>query len=257
MMLRFATESLNNQIKHEEDNSNIGEIYTSQLIRTSVMSSGTIEGKAHGDTIGNLMFGILGGESAVTDPFDALLVASYNGTALYQRFTKTGTSILSEDSPDGSAWAADTNFGIAGTLDISLTGNDTFGELETVISAFTGYDAKLFGNSSAASSNIADFTATQTFTNDENAGAMLWQSGNSGASASKTHTLSPAAVGVCLPSWNFLIDRVLGTNKSLAFTGSKFNSLTISVDAEGLVNVSIDVDSAAELIDQMLWIVPH
>lgn len=250
LLLRLSSESINRTIAHTEDEAIVGEIYTTEMILTSDGASGSIDTSLHGDTAGVLLQGVLGGESAVSDPFNSVIAVSYNGVSPYARLSLVGTDLLAELSADGSIWAADTNFNTTGTIDISSAPFDTFAELSTAIATYTGWEANLFGLTTATSTNIPVFAVTNVKAAGIQQGAKLLTACVSASTLAKTHNLTPAAVGTCLPSYTFQFNRVLGTNKSVAFTGSKISSVGITLTAKELAKASISVMAQKEVVDQ-------
>lgn len=248
--LRVATESLENQITHVEDEALVGEIYTTENVKVGENVAGALDGALHGDTVGPILHGTLGGENAVSNPVIGNVIVNYSGTALYARLTKTGTTLLAETSSDGSTWAGDANFGSSTGIDLSSAAYDTLTELSSQIDGFTGWASTLMGSGSGDSSNIADFAATQLHANDVKIGALKMSDAIAASTTSKTHTLFPADSSVSLPSFSVTTNRVLGTNKSLGFVGCKFASTAISVAASDLFKVSVTVDGRAEETDK-------
>jgi hypothetical protein len=250
LQFRIISESLNRAVEHTEDPALVGEIYTTEMIKTADGANGTMEATAHGNEMGPLYHGVLGGESAVSDPSEAFIVISYNGSANYARLTMTSGSLLAEDSPDGSSWSPDTNFNTTGTIDTSTAPFDTALELATAIAGYTGYDAKIFGKSASASTNIADFAATQLKADSQKVGAFVIKYQVSASTTAKTHTLFPADADTLLPSYTVQVNRTLGTDKSVAFTGCKFSSISTSVSAKDLAKLSASLTSKGEIEDQ-------
>jgi hypothetical protein len=248
--LRAASEGIENQITHVEDEALVKEIYPTEMVKVGESAAGPIDGALHGDTAGILIHGVLGGESAVSNPIIGNVIVNYSGTALYARLTKSGTTLTAETSADGSSWVGDANFGASTGIDISSSAYDTLTELQAAIDGFTGWSATLFGSGTGASSNIADFAATQVFNNDLSVGAKVLSDAYSGSTTAKLHTLYPADSSVSLPSFSFTVNRVLGSNKSVGYVGCKFQSVAISIAANDLVKVSIGVDGKAEEADK-------
>lgn len=236
---RVSSESLNREITHVEDPALVGSIYTTEMIKTGEQVSGGFETTLHPDTAGIYMHAVLGGESAVTDPNDAYLVISFNGSDSYARLTNSSDVLTAETSTNGSSWAADTNFNATGSIDLSDASFDTFTELQAAIDGYTGWSATLFGNTTATSTNIADFSATNLKADGVKVGAMLLQSGVSGSTVAKTHNLTPAGSTASLPSYSVTIARQLGTDESLGFVGCKLSSMGINAEANGLVSSSL------------------
>ena len=248
--LRASGESMNRTVEHTEDPALIGELYTTDMIKIGDGIEGSLDGVIHGDEIGELLFGVLGGEAAVANPAKSWLLVGYNGTANYARLTKSGTSLTAETrSTSTESWVADTNFSTAaGVLDLSLDAYDTLTELQTYIAARTGYDAAIFGDSTD-STTLADFAATELRNNDERVGSMLMKAENSSTTA-KMHTLSPADATTLLPSYSLTINRNLGTNKSIGAVGCKLSSISLSNAAKDLCKFSVAVNGKAEETDK-------
>jgi hypothetical protein len=250
--LRASTESLNRTVEHTEDPALVGEIFTTDMIKVGDGISGSIESVQHGDVIGEMLWACMGGQDAPTDPVKAWTLVSYNGTANYARLTKSGTNLTAEiRNTSTEAWAGDTNFSTAaGVIDLSAAANDTLTELTAVIAGKTGYDCILFGAGTHASSDIVDFSATELRNNDVRVGGYLMKNVSSGSSSAKLHTIYPASATGSLPSYSFTMYRDLGTNKSVAATGSKINSITLANTAKDLCKYTLAVDGTQELEDQ-------
>ena len=248
--LRVSSESLNRTVEHTEDPALISEIYTTDMIKVGDGIAGGMEAVMHGDEMGELIWGVLGGQSSAVQPAKSWLLVGYNGTANYIRLTKSGTSLTAETSSNGSTWVGDTNFSTAaGVLDLSAAANDTLTELQTVIAGKTGYDSVLFGSGTPASSDIADFTATAIRSNDVKVGAYAMKLENT-STVAKMHTVYPAAATGSLPSFSFTINRALGTNESIAATGCKFSSIVLNSAAKDLCKYSLTIDGVHELTSQ-------
>jgi hypothetical protein len=250
ILLRASSESLNNKVENVEDPSLIGEIYTTKLVKVAEGIEGSIEGVAHPDVIGVQLHSVLGGESSVVSNASlAFLGVSYNGANAYERITKSGTSITIEKSSNGSSWTGDSNFGTAGVLDVSASGYDTTSELAVYIAARTGFDSFLLGSTTGDSTNIPDFAATLLKSASAKIGAKLMTVDSTSASAKK-HTLFPASASGELPSYCYTINRLLGTNESVAFTGVKTKTLTLQLPAKDMAKINMSLDGKQELTAQ-------
>lgn len=250
--LRVSTENLPRTVEHVEDPALIGEIYPTDMIKIADGIGGTLDGVIHGDEIGELIYGVLGGESSVVaNPAAAWLLAGYNGTANYARLTKSGTTITAETSAAGSSWVADTNFSsLAGAIDVAAASSlyETLTKLETYIASRTGYDCVLMGSTNS-SSDLADFAATTIRSNDVRVGSVLMKLENT-STVAKMHTLSPADADEDLPSFSITVNRVLGTNASVAATGCKFSAIALTNAAKDLCKYSLTIDGTQELESQ-------
>lgn len=250
VQLRASTESMNRAVEYAEDAALVGQLYTTDMIKVADGAAGSFEAAMHPDTIGIVLHGVLGGESAVTDPKQAYLIISYTGTSDYARLTKSTNTLTAELSSDGTSYSGDSNFGTSGDLDLSAAGNDTLTELQAVIAGYTGWDAVLCGDGSTASTDVPDFSATLLRSADEIVGAFLFAPTNTSATGAKTHTIYPAAATATLPSYSVTVNRTLGTNKSVGFVGTKFNSVTMTNAAKDLCKISIAATCKEEQEDK-------
>lgn len=250
LFLGVASESNGRGIEHTEDAALIGEIYTTDLVKIADGAAGSLEGNAHANEIGPLLDGILGGEAVVADPADAYIITSYNGSSDYARLSVVATDLIAEVSTDGIQWDADTDFATTGTMDLSSAPFDTSGEVATAIDGFTGWDATLFGKGSSASTNATAFAVTLLKSAGVKVGAMNIKYQVSASTVAKIHTLTPADAATLLPSYTVQVNRTLGTDKSVAFTGTKFSSITLANANKDLTKVSISTTSEDELVDQ-------
>lgn len=245
--LRVSTESMNRAVEHAEDPALVSELYTTDMIKIGDGISGSMEATMHPDEMGEIIWGVLGGQSSAVQPAKSWLLVGYNGTANYARLTKSGTSLTAETrNTSTESWTGDTNFSTAaGVLDLSVAANDTLTELQSVIAGKTGYDAILFGSGTPASSDIADFSATEIRSNDIKVGAYAMKLETSSTEA-KMHTLTPASSTESLPSFSFTINRSLGTDASVGAVGCKFSSITLNNAAKDLCKYSLTIDGKAE-----------
>lgn len=246
--LRISTESLKRTVEHAEDPSLVSEIYTTDMIKIGDGMSGGIEGVLHGDDIGFMIHGILGTQSSLANPIKAWLLVTYGGSLTYVRLTKTAAVLTAEKSTNGSSWSADTNFSSTGSITLSDASYDTLTELQTYIAARTGYDAVIFGDS-CDSTTLADFTATTLISADTKVGGCLMKVQPT-STVAKLHTVIPAGATVNLPSFSFLINRVLGSSESLACVGAKISTIALSNTAKDLCKYSLTIDGKQELQDK-------
>lgn len=251
LYLRASTESLANKIDNVEDPSLVGQIFPTDQIKVAEGVEGGIEGVCQPDTIGVLLHGVLGGESsAVGNGTLGHIVVSYNGANAYERITKATTNLTVEKSTLGSSWIGDSTFGTAGVLDLSSSLYDNLGLLTTYISSISGFDAVLLGSSTAGSTNIANFSATNLKSASVKVGAKILDCESSVSTTAKKHSLFSALATQELPSYSFTINRVLGTNQSLGYIGCKIKSLSIQQSAKDLSKISISLDGKQELTAQ-------
>jgi len=246
--LRVTTESMKRTVEHAEDPALVSEIYTTSMVKIGDGISGSIESVMHGDDIGMMIHGALGNQSSLAHPVKAWLLVGYSGSLTYLRLTKSSDVISAEKSTNGSSWTADTNFSSTGSITVTAAAYDTLTELQTYIAARTGYDCILFGDSTD-SSTIGDFAATSLKSNSIKVGGLLMKVQPT-STVAKMHTILPASATTALPSFSLTMNRVLGTNESLAATGVKIQSITLQNAAKDFCKYSIALDGKAEEADK-------
>lgn len=250
VMLRAATSSMSRKIEHEEDPALVSENFTTDQVKISDGAGGGYELKLHPDVAGLLLFGALGGESAVSTPVTAYLVINYTGSIAYARITVASGILTAETSVDGTTWINSTTFNSGNTMDFSNASFDTVSEVATAIDGYTDWTCTYFGLSSGSTSTIANMAAKNLKTNGKKSGAIVLVTKNSGSTAAKVHTLFPADSTTNLPSFTFTENRTVGTNKSIGYLGSKINNFTLNISAKTLISASLAISSKSEDIDK-------
>jgi hypothetical protein len=249
LKLRASSEGLNKTVNYTEDPALIGESFTTDLIKTSSNAGGSVETKLHPDTAGPIIHWSLGGEAAVANPPNSYIIINYTGTSAYARLTQTTTNLKAELSADGTTWADDTNFNTTGTIDLTAADFDTSAELATKITTYTGWNASYVGLAAGVTASSAPFTAKQLKNAGDKVGAVILSTPVT-STVAKVHTVTPAGITTCLPSYTIQVNRALGENKSLAYVGSKLNQLALTIDAGEQVTASLTISSKDEQVDK-------
>lgn len=234
----FVSEGMKYTPQVIEDPSNIGKLFTSDLIKSGYTVEGAVEMKAHPYFIGDALFFALGKADTPINPAQAFLIIWYTGSEKYIRIKKTGSDLIAEKSTDGTTWVAETGFGTAGTYALSTS---LLSAIVTAINGFTGYKATCVGYASAPVSNLADFTAVTLKSADVKVGACI-QPYLATSTISKCHKISADNSALAdIPSFSMAIDRNFGTAKDIGLAGCKIASLALKVAPKGLVDLSLSL----------------
>lgn len=239
----FVSEGMKYTPQSIEDPSNIGKLFTSDMIKSGYNVEGAVEMKAHPYFVGDALFFTLGDSDAPASPAQGYLLIWYTGAEPYVRIRKTSLNIIAETSDDDSSWSGDTNFGTAGTLDVT---GDTLEDIATAINAFTGYKATYLGYADAPVTNLSDWTNLYLQSDNLKVGACI-QPFAVVSTVSKKHSIYANDTALDdIPSMSIAIDRNFGTAKDIALSGCKVSSLAISLEPKGFVGLSISLKAKAQ-----------
>lgn len=223
-----------------KDNSLIGQdVQTDDFFTGYEAVSSTLGIKAFHPINDNLLSMLFGDEAAVSDPVKSFIVITAKSNANnYIRLSLVGTDLIAEKSTNGSAWSADTAFCTTGTMSLVAAAYDTVAEVVTAINGYTGYAAVLIGgNGSEASTNIPAFAVT-TLKSLTSYIPLFLKSAITASTTAKAHNMQLPVTGVN-SCYSFLVNRNLGTNQSINFTGCKANQLTIKAEAGNPIAIDI------------------
>jgi hypothetical protein len=243
--MRLLSEGVKLEINKGADDSLIAEILSTQRTKLAELCQGPIDLKTHPEELGPIAYWALGTQSAASDPADAIIIVSYTGSENYARVTKSGTDMTFETSSDGSSWSVDTNVGVAGVIDLTAAAYDTASELATYLDGLSDYHSDYIGYDDADTSNIADFTATETRSNAQFRQALILNCVVASTTA-KLHTITPLDATGTLPSCTVMFDRNLGTDESVRYVGTKIASFTMAVSAADFASTSLTVTAKDE-----------
>jgi len=234
----FVSEGMKYTPQSIEDPSNIGKLFTADMIKSGYSVEGSVEMKAHPYFIGDAMFFTLGKSAAPANPAQGYIIIWYTGSAKYARIKKVTTVFTAETSTDGVTWADDTDFGTGG--DYEAVG-ETLTEIVTAVNGFTGYKAKYLGYSDSPVANLAAFSAVTMKNNDIKVGACI-QPFLVTSTVAKMHNIYADDSALAdIPSFSMAIDRNFGTAKDIGLAGCKISTLALKVAPKGLVDLSVGV----------------
>jgi hypothetical protein len=239
----FVSEGMKYTPQMIEDPSNIGKIFTSDLIKTGYNVEGSVEMKAHPYFVGDALFMTLGKSDSPINPVQGVLIIWYTGSANYHRIRKATTTITSETSADGVTWAVDAAFGTAG---VYTPGAAVLSVVAAAINAYVGYSATYLGYASSPITNLADWANVTTKSAGVKVGACIqpYLATSTIAKAHKIYADDSAVVDI--PSFSMAIDRNFGTAKDIGLAGCKISSLALSSDPKNLVGMSASIKAKTQ-----------
>lgn len=239
----FVTENVKKTPQSIEDPSNIGQVFTSDMIKTGYNVEGAVELKAHPYFIGDSIFFTLGKSDAPTNPAQGFLIIWYTGVSLYARIKKVLSVFTAEISTDGTTWADDTDFGTSGDYDAT---GETLAEIATAINGFDGYKAVYVGYGAAPETNLAAFSVVTMMSNGVKVGACI-QPFLIASTVAKTHSIyADNSALTDIPPFSSAIDRNLGVGKDIALSGCKIPSLGISLVPRDLVSLTVNIKAMVQ-----------
>jgi len=239
----FVSEGLKYAPQSIEDPSNIGQLFTSDMIKSGYSVEGAVEMKAHPYFTGDALFFTLGKDDTPINPAQGFLIIWYTGTKKYSRIRKTTLDLIAEVCDDGVTWVADVAFGTAGTYAI---GTGVLSAIVTAINGFVGYKAKYVGYASSPVANLADWTNVTMKSDDVKVGACI-QPYLFTSIVSKCHKISADNTALAdIPSFSMAIDRNFGTAKDIGLAGCKISSLALKVDPKNLVGLSLSMTAKSQ-----------
>lgn len=234
----FVSEGMKYTPVSIEDPSNIGKLFTSDLIKSGYSVEGSVEMKAHPYFIGNALFHALGKDDTPVNPAQAFLIIWYTGAEKYVRIKKVALDVTAEKSADGITWEADTAFSTTGTLAL---GTSLLSAIVTSINGYAGYKAQALGYASAPVDNLAAWAAVTLMSNGVKTGACI-QPYLVASTISKCHKISADDSALSdIPSFSMAIDRNFGAAKDIGLAGCKISSLALKVAPKGLVDLSLNI----------------
>jgi hypothetical protein len=239
----FVSEGMKYTPQTIEDPSNVGQLFTSDMVKAGYGVEGSIEMKAHPYFIGDALFFALGKSDTPINPVQGFLIIWYTGSAKFSRIRKATTTITAETSVDGITWTADSAFGTAG---IYTPGSAVLSAVATAINAFVGYKAKHVGFASAPIANLADWANVTMKANDVKTGACIQPYLVTSAIA-KAHRIFADDVSLDdIPSFSMAIDRNFGVAKDIGLAGCKISSLGIKVAPRDMVDLSVGIKAKSQ-----------
>ena len=243
----FVSEGLKYTPSSIEDPSNIGKVFTSDMVKTGYTVEGSVEMKAHPYFVGDALYFTLGKDSEPEDPARAYLLIWYNGASNYSRIKQVGTDLIAEKSVDGTTWVDDTAFGTSGTY--SLTG-ETAAEIATDISAFVGFKAVALGDGTAPSTLMTAFTAEVLKQDGIMTGACIRPFPVESVISQSHYIYADDSAVEDIPSFSGIVDRNFGASKDIGLAGCKVSSLGISFEPKNLVGLSLNIKAKHQYNDK-------
>ncbi len=232
----FKSCDLKKTMKTEEDTSNIGEVFTTDLITTGYDITGNLEMNVYPNNIAEILFYTLGKE-AVSNAITGFLFLKYIGNGVGCR-VKTATGALITEVYNGTSWVED--------LNLTLSNYNTLSDLVNAINNAGGYIANYWGTGLPT-----DISITQTNIKNENDSITFFTFLTSNTTKSKNHNIYASNVASDgIPSFSILLDKNLGVAKCFGYSGCKINTLSLSFAVKTLLTASLSLRAKKELSDQ-------
>jgi hypothetical protein len=239
----FVSEGMKYTPQSIEDPSNVGKLFTTDMIKSGYTVEGSVEMKAHPYFIGDAFFMTLGKEDTPVNPAQGYIMIWYTGSAKYARIKKVTTVFTAETSTDGTTYAADNAFGTTGTYDAV---GKKLSEIVTAINSYTGYKAAYVGYGDAPVANLAAFAFVQLKFADVKVGACIQPFLVTSTVAYMHPIYADDSALADIPSFSMAIDRNFGTAKDIGLAGCKISSLTLSSDPKNLVGLSVTMKAKVQ-----------
>ena len=234
----FKSCDLKKVMKTEEDTSNIGEVFTSDLITMGYDLTGNIEMNVYPETIGDILFFTLG-KSKNDNPIKGVLILKYVGDekgARYKVYDNAGDISLLFETYDGTSWNS--------LFDIVIE-NLTLTQIKTAIENET---TDLIVNIEGTGTGTDFKIMTDPFifkTETENITALILAKKSSNSYKNHNIWASNSALD-SIPSFSLLLDKNYGEGKCFGYSGAKINTLSLSYAVKTFVTVSLSVRAKEE-----------
>ncbi|NMD00700.1 MAG: hypothetical protein GYA62_13400 [Bacteroidales bacterium] len=232
----FKSCDLKKTMKTEEDTSNIGEVFTTDLITTGYDITGNVEMNVYPNNIAEILFFTLGKE-AISNAISGFLFLKYIGNGEVCR-VKTDTGALITEVHNGTSWVED--------LNLTLSNYSNLSDLVSAINIAGGYIANYWGTG-----DPTEISITQTNIKNENDSITFFTYLTSNTTKAKNHNIyasNLASDGI--PSFSILLDKNLGSSKCFGYSGCKINTLSLSLAVKTFVTASLSLRAKEELTNQ-------
>jgi len=234
----FKSCDLKKVMKTEEDTSNIGEVFTSDLITMGYDLTGNIEMNVYPETIGDILFFTLG-KSKNDNPIKGVLILKYVGDekgARYKIYDNAGDISLLFETYDGTSWNS--------LFDIVIK-NLTLTQIKTAIETATS-NVLVNINGSGAGTDFKIMVDPVIIKNEfENVLGLIFA--RKSTSSYKSHNIYASNSALdSIPSFSLLLDKNYGVGKCFGYSGAKINTLSLSYAVKTFVSASLSVRAKEE-----------
>lgn len=189
--------------------------------------------------VGLLLKSLLGTEVAPAQ-IGAVIRIKYTGSEASCKISaSTSADELVSDVGDKGSESGDTNFGTAGTIDLTDPATDTVAELVAVIEAYADYSAELLDGAGAIdAADIIDITTSQ----GKDKWVLVWFS--SADSGVYLHTFTPLLDTTERPTLCLQAD---GFESDYLYAGCVVDSLSLTAALQGMVEGDVNVMGFTEV----------
>jgi hypothetical protein len=183
--------------------------------------------------IGKLLKSLLGTEATPVQVAAEIRIRYKGSSASCKLVSDTTANTLKSYIGALGAEALDTNFGTAGSIDLTAVGNDTIGELVALIDGYADYECtKLFGNDSVSSGEIVTVAAVQ----GKNKWAYFLFAG--AATGVYAHVFKSNLSNTERPTYSIQKD---GFQDNFLFAGCAVSSLNLSAALKAMVEADCEI----------------
>lgn len=235
----FKSCDVKKTMKTEEDTSNVGEVFTSDLITMGYDVAGSIDMNFYPETAGDILFFALGKSTKSTKTLVGGIFVNYTGN--YEKVRLSfASSVFTSEYWDGTQWLSDNNFGTNGSYDVS---GKTLAEIQTGINGFTGYRATGFGTGN--DTDIEEFSDIVIKNNQDT--TILFVKFSKTITNTNYHKIYASNSALdSIPAFSTLIDKGYGTGKCFGWSGCKINTLSLSFAVKTFITANISVKAKSE-----------
>ena len=234
----FKSCDLKKVMKTEEDTSNIGEVFTSDLITMGYDLTGNIEMNVYPETIADILFFTLG-KSKNDNPIKGVLTLKYIGSdtcARYKVYDDSGNISLLVETNSGASWTT--------LVDIEVE-SKTLAQIKTTIEGATSdLLVNVIGVGTGADFKIM---VDPVIIKNEGENVLGLIFARKSSSSYKSHNIYASNSALdSIPSFSILLDKGYGVGKCFGYSGAKINTLSLSYAVKTFVSASLSVRAKEE-----------
>jgi len=234
----FKSCDLKKVMKVEEDTSNIGEVFTSDLVTMGYDLTGNIEMNVYPETIGDILYFTLG-KDVLGNPIKGVLTLKYVGDekgARYKIYDNAGDISLLFETYDEASWNT--------LVDIEVE-SKTLAQIKTAIEEATSdLLVNVIGVGTGADFKIM---ADPLIIKNEGENVLGLIFARKSTSSYKSHNIYASNSALdSIPSFSLLLDKNYGEGKCFGYSGAKINTLSLSYAVKTFVTASLSVRAKEE-----------
>ncbi|NMB82885.1 MAG: hypothetical protein GYA14_13820 [Ignavibacteria bacterium] len=239
----FKSCDVKKTMKTEEDASNIGEVFTTDLITMGYDVTGNIEMNVYPETVKNILYFTLGKIDETTfNAIKGVLTIKYIGTqqgCRYSVYDNAGDLSLRVETYNGATWSA--------LFDIVIE-TLTLAQIKIAIEGVTT-DLLVYVEGVGVGSDLEMVSEKVIKSDSDNVLGLLFAYKLSSSKKSKRVWGSNSVLDG-IPSFSMLVDKLYGANKCFGYAGCKINTLSLSLAVKTFVTASLSLRAKEEYNDK-------